>query len=529
MKKLTKKQKEHIKGMLKKLGYALMVIGDVLLVLLIIGVLCVKSCDTKQQDNTPQVQEPKNLYNGNINNVYMDWRDIPRLKYQTNTDYSVYPPLYADISSYRLYQQLSGGYYIYVFDNLPHYTYVKQVMKDDGTNSGRTETENEIYRYRLTDYDTDNVSHHYFFYWGNGENVNNASSYVIQFQEYVSGNYEDLFTLHIDNSYNGLPYIKLSSMAVSNLQYYIDFLQSVFGGHRLAVHTQGSDTASNHPIFTFYQKFVFLFSSGSYRYLSLQHANGTMPIDYDYSILQGLFTGGMAQQVDYLGYGLYTTNVGSLVQGDIYVSLGWGDFYYDNSHYDAIYIHFSVIDTSNVVHIRYPYGVIHGQTLENIVIDVEANYHYFYADKICFYNAFEGSITDFDILVDSTNSFTLNDTYYLSYIYLSGKYASKSYKDVRLNGFLFASKDVYDYFYKSLWTENYLVNIVYSGGSTVVVTGGSTMTGNISDVMTFIDIGFTGLTGLLGYMILPGISLGLLISIPIVLSLLLVIIKLFKR
>lgn len=54
-------------------------------------------------------------------------------------------------------------------------------------------------------------------------------------------------------------------------------------------------------------------------------------------------------------------------------------------------------------------------------------------------------------------------------------------------------------------------------------------TGELNNVFYIINLAFSGLTGLMNYAILPGISIGVLIAIPLTLTIVLFVIKLFKR
>lgn len=226
-----------------------------------------------------------------------------------------------------------------------------------------------------------------------------------------------------------------------------------------------------------------------------------------------------------------------------------GDFYVEGKYFNQIALYYSKYSIGDLQQVEYRINV--GVPSDRIgAYDIDGNTKYgdfYYLSSIVVSNSLNNDYINlvYPVTVEylgvGVSRFNIHTGSYLLENYVPQvrvkAIVPNSVYNSDITGYTNVVSNVYNYS-KSLNFFTYYnnFNFNYNDGNPYITindtgdtNGIENYTGTLIDVFNIINVGFGGLTTLFNWAILPGISLGVLFAIPLTLTLVLFIIKLFKR
>ena len=528
-KPLTDKQKEARKELIKKRVLQILhVVGYIAVVLWVLFGLLYACSSGKQQpkvENTTIVlKQPQRAWSGDksyVENIITDTSDIASYDIYYNgygtdiirTPYRAYAPFAVieipnEVGKYQFRNDLIPSYQTQLDTIYRKYQYPYSIVSD-------YDIQIEIYALNQS---TQELTKPYinglYFEYIDISYSSGVITWSLYFSENGNRNNADLEDIVIFS--NTYPYGRASSRLA------LDYLVELFSGkYYYARYGQLTTTID------YYQRFIYLYSD--YSVHNLKTVFQTLDMS---NVVKAYLSD------NYFNNYIIETN-GSMQQG---VPILKGDFEYNGKLYQSLNLYYDVLPSngSNNGVATYDYLIndFNGQSTQ---WHKESDNNFYYLASLSLANNYNNDFVNLYYLGylwgDSVNfgeNIAVEDsTFYIRAVSpLHGAYHTSIYGYV--NSTNIALNDFRTLGYNLTYENDFIFRVangsVYvSYGNSDSDNGISHYNGDLYDVMTIVNIGFVGLTGLFGYEILPRIAIGTLVALPFTFALLMFIIKLFKR
>lgn len=548
MKKLTQKQKQHIKDVLKKVSIGLSVALNVIFTFILVGSLIIASKGNKETAAQTEIA-PKNKYsplNSYTSNILTNIDDI--------ADNDILGGVYGEqviLSPYIAFRDFTYEINTYYTTSVEYYTpnsistlsFMRSVFYDkNGTFQGTD------YNFTFDLRTKDNTLPVINGYRINYIEIRPINAYRCEWWINTTRNNTTKFSRYLIMNAGHSPY----GYSSSNQTLFTELFSGKYFYPKLNVYDNLQVQR--------YKGLIYCLSNYSINYLDLGFQSNIVK---SISLLPAFKSMGYVPLSSKTGcYLMYkpTGDTGSDLSGNIF--LLYGDFYYNGEVYKELRLYYSYlrqVGPSSTGATRYSFDVsINGQHYTDINIGSYCDILYL-SSVVLANNMFNNSTINrpdvnvaYPVVLGSNYNYEAGSNYvnyvrnvdiYTDLNYLEGNWIVA--KAIGYTGFIafdngtstLVTQDSNYTLSTGLFTYTNRFYFNYDNGQPYYYVEGLENDNGIgngpsifTDVFIIIDNAFVGLTSLFDYAILPGgITIGILISIPLVFTIILFVIKLFKR